>query len=127
MEIALAGHSMSPFSGVDLPRDPRTWWQIHRSQVEKHGRCGFRPLYFHLEVTYHEVLVQHSLRTLNVGCGPDDWGDVRVDVDFKTQTGATSKLNLRADAHHLPFLKGLSPLVLCWHLLVHIEITPAVS
>src|SRR5260370_23128157 len=102
MEIALAGHSRSPFSGLDLRRVPRTCWQIRRSQVEKHGRCGFRPLYFHLEVTYHEVLVQHALRTLNVGCGPDDWADVRVDVDFKTQTGATSNLNLIPDAVQRP-------------------------
>ncbi len=61
------------------------------------------------------------MRTLNVGCGPDDWGDVRVDVDFKTQTGATSKLNVRADAHRLPFRNGVFSLGRCWHVLEHVE------
>jgi len=61
------------------------------------------------------------LRTLNVGCGPDDWGDVRVDVDFKTQTGATSKLNVRADAHYLPFRDSVFSFGRCWHVLEHVE------
>ncbi len=61
------------------------------------------------------------MRTLNVGCGPDDWGDVRVDVDFKTQTGADSKLNVRADAHHLPFRDSVFGFGRCWHVLEHVE------
>lgn len=65
--------------------------------------------------------MQHSLRTLNVGCGPDDWGDVRVDVVFKTQLGATSKFNVRADAHRLPFRNGVFSLGRCWYVLEHVE------
>jgi len=65
--------------------------------------------------------VQHSLNTLNVGCGPDEWGDVRVDVNLKTQTGAISRLNVRADAHHLPFRSRAFSFGRCWHVLEHVE------
>lgn len=59
--------------------------------------------------------------TLNVGCGPDSWGDIRVDVDFRTQTGTLSKLNVRADAHFLPFIDKAFSLVRCWHVLEHLR------
>lgn len=42
--------------------------------------------------------------TFNVGCWPDSWGDVRVDVDYHAQTGILSRLNLMADVHSLPFI-----------------------
>jgi methyltransferase family protein len=61
-----------------------------------------------------------SKPTLNVGCGPDSWGNVRLDVDFHTQTGAKSMLNLRADAQYLPFVDKAFSLVRCWHVLEHI-------
>jgi hypothetical protein len=61
-----------------------------------------------------------SKPTLNVGCGPDFWGDVRLDVDFYTQTGVKSKLNIRADAHYLPFVDKAFSHVRCWHVLEHI-------
>jgi SAM-dependent methyltransferase len=59
--------------------------------------------------------------TLNLGCGPDTWGEVRVDIDTKTQTGVESKLNLRADAHKLPFRDGAFASCRCWHVLEHVE------
>lgn len=59
--------------------------------------------------------------TLNVGCGPDNWGDIRVDVDFRTQTGTLSKLNIRADAHFLPFTDKAFSFVRCWHVLEHLK------
>jgi hypothetical protein len=59
--------------------------------------------------------------TLNLGCGPDDWGDVRVDIDSKTQTGVASKFNIRADAHMLPFRDRAFSYGRCWHVLEHVE------
>jgi hypothetical protein len=58
--------------------------------------------------------------TLNLGCGPDDWGDIRVDVDFRTQTGVVSKLNVMADAQFLPFVDQAFSHVRCWHVLEHL-------
>jgi len=57
--------------------------------------------------------------SLNLGCGEDDWGDIRIDVDFRTQTGLKSKLNIRADAHHLPFRDHAFADARCWHVLEH--------
>jgi SAM-dependent methyltransferase len=59
--------------------------------------------------------------TLNLGCGPDGWGEVRVDVDTRTQTGVESKLNVRADAHNLPFRDAAFSYCRCWHVLEHVE------
>jgi hypothetical protein len=59
--------------------------------------------------------------TLNVGCGQDNWGEVRVDVDYETQTHFESKLNVRADAHHLPFRDKAFTFGRCWHVLEHLE------
>ncbi len=61
------------------------------------------------------------LASLNLGCGPDDWGDIRVDFDFATQTGVPSKLNLRADAHALPFRDKAFASCRCWHVLEHVD------
>jgi len=61
------------------------------------------------------------LTTLNVGCGQDDWGEIRVDVDYETQTRFESKLNVRADAHHLPFRDRVFSSGRCWHVLEHID------
>ncbi len=57
---------------------------------------------------------------LNLGCGADTWGDVRVDIDFHTQTGMKSKLNIRADAQFLPFVDKAFGHVRCWHVLEHV-------
>ncbi|HZY94826.1 MAG TPA: methyltransferase domain-containing protein [Candidatus Bathyarchaeia archaeon] len=63
----------------------------------------------------------NNLTSLNLGCGPDDWGDVRVDVDFATQIGTPSKLNVRADAHALPFRDKTFGTCRCWHVLEHVK------
>ena len=42
------------------------------------------------------------MKRLNVGCGTDSWGDVRLDV-AKQYFGRRSTFNILADAHHLPF------------------------
>lgn len=39
---------------------------------------------------------------LNVGCGADPWGDIRLDVAIQ-YFGRKSTLNILGDAHHLPF------------------------
>jgi len=39
---------------------------------------------------------------LNVGCGRDKWGDVRVDIGFEYRNGKISP-NFIADAQYLPF------------------------
>ena len=62
-----------------------------------------------------------SKPTLNIGCGPDTWGDVRLDVGFRTQTGMRSVLNVMADAHFLPFIDKSFGHVRCWHVLEHIS------
>jgi len=59
--------------------------------------------------------------TLNLGCGATDWGDVRIDIDFHTQVGLSSKLNLRGDAHNLPFIDKAFSSVRCWHVLEHLK------
>ena len=61
-----------------------------------------------------------SKPTLNVGCGPDGWGDVRLDVDSCTQTGVKSRLNIMADASYLPFVDKAFSHVRCWHVLEHV-------
>ncbi|HEX9613313.1 MAG TPA: methyltransferase domain-containing protein [Candidatus Bathyarchaeia archaeon] len=62
-----------------------------------------------------------SKPTLNIGCGPDTWGDVRLDIGFRTQTGMRSVLNVMADAHFLPFIDKSFGHVRCWHVLEHIS------
>ncbi len=57
---------------------------------------------------------------VNIGCGPDNWGDVRVDVGYSTQIGVPSVLNLRADAHYLPFRDRAFDYARCWHVLEHL-------
>jgi|SRR5919109_1081283 SAM-dependent methyltransferase len=59
--------------------------------------------------------------TLNVGCANDPFGDVKVDIRFKTQTGSPSHPNVIADAHHLPFRDGSFEYVRCWHVLEHLK------
>ena len=51
----------------------------------------------------------------------DDWGDVRVDIDYSTQVGERSKLTVMADAHHLPFRDGVFGECRCWHVLEHVD------
>ena len=47
-------------------------------------------------------------------------GMFALDVDFRTQTGVKSQLNIRADAHYLHFIDKAFNHVRCWHVLEHI-------
>lgn len=46
---------------------------------------------------------------LNIGCGADEWGDIRLDVTRKPayhhRSGRPPTVNIIADAQHLPFKK----------------------
>jgi len=63
------------------------------------------------------------MKSLNVGCGSDPWGDVRVDVAFRFIT-MHFKPTVLADAHHLPFKDGSFELVKASHLLEHLRNPP---
>ncbi len=52
-------------------------------------------------------------RQLNLGCGRDLWGDVRVDTNSK------GTANVVADVECLPFVDKSFSLVRCWHVLEH--------
>ena len=57
--------------------------------------------------------------SLNIGCGADAWGDVRVDKD-KKYCGSRSSLNLVGDAEHLPFRDKVFEEVRAYHVLEHL-------
>jgi len=59
-------------------------------------------------------------RSLNVGCGSDPWGDVRVDVAFEFIAGPCNP-NVLADAHFLPFKDNSFDIVKCSHVLEHLK------
>jgi len=59
------------------------------------------------------------LRKLNIGCGYDDWGDVRLDVS-KRYYGKKTKLNIRADAQNLPFRDKIFHRTKAYHILEHL-------
>lgn len=54
------------------------------------------------------------LRVLNVGCGKDKRGSIRVDVD------RSSVANIICDAQHLPFIDRSFDLVFCFSVIEHI-------
>jgi hypothetical protein len=56
-----------------------------------------------------------EMETLNVGCGPDSWGDVRLDICKEC------KPTLIGDAQSLPFTKNCFKTVKIWHVLEHVE------
>jgi ubiquinone/menaquinone biosynthesis C-methylase UbiE len=60
------------------------------------------------------------MESLNVGCGSDPWGDVRVDVAFSFIT-AHFKHTVLADAHYLPFKDGSFEVVKASHVLEHLS------
>ncbi len=60
------------------------------------------------------------METLNVGCGGDSWGSVRVDISRKW--GARpSTLTVLADACQLPFRDRAFGEARCWHMLEHLN------
>ena len=56
---------------------------------------------------------------LNIGCGADPWGDIRLDIN-KEHYGARSSLNIVADAGHLPFRDEAVEEVRAYHVLEHL-------
>jgi len=60
------------------------------------------------------------MRSLNVGCGLDRWGDVRVDVAFSF-ISAHFKPTVLADAHYLPFKDESFEVVKASHTLEHLR------
>jgi ubiquinone/menaquinone biosynthesis C-methylase UbiE len=61
-----------------------------------------------------------ELQSLNVGCGSDLWGDVRVDVAFNFLS-IDCKPTVLADAQHLPFKDRSFETVKANHVLEHLE------
>ncbi len=59
--------------------------------------------------------------TLNLGCGPDNWGDIKVDIAFRTQTGLPSLPDVIADAQQLPFRDCSFSFCRCWHVIEHVD------
>ncbi|MEM2971974.1 MAG: methyltransferase domain-containing protein [Candidatus Bathyarchaeia archaeon] len=66
------------------------------------------------------------MESLNVGCGSDKWGDVRVDItkynyfSGDAMTGRTSA-NVLASIEYLPFKNQAFKLVRCYHTLEHVD------
>ena len=56
---------------------------------------------------------------LNIGCGADPWGDVRLDKN-KKYFGVQSRLNIVADATCLPFRDEVFKEVRAYHVLEHL-------
>jgi ubiquinone/menaquinone biosynthesis C-methylase UbiE len=56
---------------------------------------------------------------LNVGCGPDEWGDIRLDIS-KTYHRHKVKLNVRGDAQNLPFRDKVFEKTKASHILEHL-------
>jgi len=61
-----------------------------------------------------------SMQSLNIGCGSDPWGDVRVDVSCSFLT-ASFKPTILADAHYLPFKDRSFEVVKSSHMLEHLK------
>lgn len=59
---------------------------------------------------------------LNVGCGTDPYGDVRIDIAIKRQyCEEKNTLNLFADAHKLPLRRKVFSESRCFHVLEHLK------
>jgi ubiquinone/menaquinone biosynthesis C-methylase UbiE len=60
------------------------------------------------------------MKSLNIGCGADTWGDVRLDVAFNFLMDAF-KPTILADAHYLPFKDRSFSIVKASHVLEHLK------
>jgi len=59
--------------------------------------------------------------SLNVGCGTDPYGNVRIDIVIQRQFyEEKNKLNLIADAHNLPLRRKVFFESRCFHVLEHL-------
>lgn len=61
-----------------------------------------------------------KMQSLNVGCGSDSWGDIRVDITFNFLS-MRCKPTILADAQYLPFRDGSFKTVKASHVLEHLE------
>jgi hypothetical protein len=65
------------------------------------------------------------MTTINIGCGSDTWGDIRVDYTRKPKKyylqGEESSANLIADAQYLPFINKCFSELKASHVLEHIK------
>ena len=59
--------------------------------------------------------------TLNLCRGPDNWGDIKVDIAFRTQTGLSSLPDVIADAQQLPFRGYSFSFCRCRHVIEHVD------
>ncbi|MEM1573310.1 MAG: methyltransferase domain-containing protein [Candidatus Methanomethylicaceae archaeon] len=59
---------------------------------------------------------KNSGKTLNIGCGSDIWGDIRIDIN-PSAPGA----NIISDAHHLPLKDRSIKQIKCQEVLEHVE------
>jgi len=60
------------------------------------------------------------MATLNIGCGRDPWGDVRLDLR-RSQTGILNNPNIVASALCLPIKEAIITETRCFHVLEHIR------
>jgi len=61
---------------------------------------------------------------LNVGCGTDEFGDIRVDIQhYRSELPNKPKItvNVIASAEYLPFRVRVFEETRCWHLLEHLQ------
>ena len=65
------------------------------------------------------------MTTINVGCGSDSWGDVKLDCARAPKeyylTNNQSSANIIADARHLPFIDKCFSELRAFHVLEHIK------
>jgi len=66
-----------------------------------------------------DVVVGLGLK-LNVGCGTDTWGDVRLDIDRNYWRWKKHSINIFADARFLPFVDKCFDELRAFHVLEHI-------
>jgi len=66
------------------------------------------------------LYLEEKMMKLNVGCGSDFWGDIRLDVTF-SHPFIKIVANILGDAQCLPFRDKVFQETRCFHVLEHIE------
>ena len=82
-----------------------------------------RPKEITLKAARRDSASPSAKLTLNVGCGADTWGDVRVDIGNYSETcgyGGRTKANIIASAEQLPFQNCVFREARAHHVLEHI-------